>query len=196
VKKDTSGSKFFNCDICKWQTRFQPALKGHMKRMHSQTGNMSSVTFPCNEREYKTKNKPTLLVHMNMKHKKEGTKRPKVSHKCEVIGCECTIDCEIKLNKHKKAQHEESNYMKSSSDDTHSLSSSPPRKKLVTDHEEEEMFDLDDMEIRVEKELNNKFLLLKKIKELEAQVDTLRDHKKMDEEFKAIIFKTIDELII
>ena len=82
--KDMHGCKFFTCNICNWQTRFEPALKGHKKRMHAPASNLNNQ-FPCNECAFKTGSKPSLLIHMNTKYQKETKKRTKVNYKWMLI---------------------------------------------------------------------------------------------------------------
>ena len=50
--------------------------------------------------------------------------------------------------------------------------------------ESAEILDLDDMEIKVEKELNMNFLLQKRIKELETVVSALLEEKRNEEKLR------------
>ena len=123
LEKDSQGGKLFTCDVCNWQTRFGPALKGHKKRMHEESVSLNSQ-FTCNECEFKT---------------------------------EITA-----------------------------LLSAPPRKRLEKDLEENvtEMLDLDNMEIIVEKEISMRFLLEKRIRELESQLVIFLEERKKHEKEK------------
>ena len=206
----TGEQKFYTCDICDWQTRFEPALKGHKKRLHSkiQNPNLAADVFPCIKCEFKTKSKSTLMVHNRMNHKEETAKRSKVTLQCKKYNCESTFDNQEKLKEHTKKQHEEPEIIQTL--ETESPSSSPPRKKLEKQIEENnsDMLDLDNMEIKIEKELNINFLLERRIKELEEiklkessriqeleiMVTSLLEEKAKDEEFKLTLKRNIEEL--
>ena len=207
------GQKFFTCNICEWQTRFEPALKGHKKRMHANPNVKSKDEgFLWEIFQFKTKSKATMMVHGRMNHKEETKKRLKVTIQCKVSKLESTFDNQGKLSEHMKIQHNESTSVNFVDPETESLSSSPPRKKLEKqiDEANEEMLDLDNMEIKIENELNINFLLEKRIKELEIQVAqqseskqikelevlvaTLLEEKAKDEEFKSNLINNIEEL--
>ena len=70
---------------------------------------------------------------------------------------------------------------------------SPPRKKLETDTSAE-ILDLDDMEIKVEKELSMNFLLQKRIRELETVVSALLEEKRNEEELRKQLERDLKEL--
>ena len=168
-----------------------------MKRMHGQsTTGLNAQVYPCDECDFKTEKKPSLLVHMNTKHIKETKKRPKVTFKCDVDQCESTFYYERNLSEHKRTQHKTSGEKKVTFIDIKSPSSSPPRKRFEKDvvNGGEEMLDLDDMEIVVEKELNMRFLLEKRIMELETQVRVLTDERKKDQQLNTELLQKFDEL--
>ena len=205
---DINGCKYYTCDICKWQTRFQPALKGHKKRMHTQTPTNDEVV--CNKSEYKPTTRPSLNVHENNKHTNLSKKRQTVTYKCDWEKCESTFYYEANLKEHKISQHREKLGHVLIVEDTKSPSSSPPRKKqemineVVKENEidpveDEEMLDLDNMEIRVEKELSLNFLLQKRSCELEKKtnqleniVTSLLNEKNKAEKEKAVAIAKID----
>ena len=161
-----------NCNICNWTTRFEPALKGHKKRMHvnNQNAKLTANGFTCDKCEFKTTSKATLMVHTRMNHKEKTKKRMKVTHQCQIDKCESSFDNEEKRTEHMKTQHTEFNSGNPVNLETESPSSSPPRKKLEKHVDEaSEMLDLDNMEINIEKELSVNFLLEQRTKELETQ---------------------------
>ena len=148
------------------------------------------------------------MVHNRMNHKEETAKRSKVTLQCKKYNCESTFDNQEKLKEHTKKQHEEPEIIQTL--ETESPSSSPPRKKLEKQIEENnsDMLDLDNMEIKIEKELNINFLLERRIKELEEiklkessriqeleiMVTSLLEEKAKDEEFKLTLKRNIEEL--
>ena len=157
----------FKCNVCDWETRFEPALKGHIKRMHSK--DQGNKIF-CPKCGFKTDSKATLNIHDRMSHPKDKRKRSKATVCSQCSKCDLTVVDEERLNIHIKADHNEGD------NETTSPSSSPPRKKLEIELEEEEeveMLDLDDVEIVIEKELNVRLLQEKRIKELEFLVEVL-----------------------
>ena len=90
------------------------------------------------------------------------------------------------MKEHKISQHKEELGQVLFGEDTKSPLSSPPRKKqeitnsVVKENEidpvkDEEMLDLDNMEIRVEKELSLNFLLKNRICELEKKTNQLEN---------------------
>ena len=176
-KKSCAGrseeQKFFTCDVCNWQTRFEPALKGHKKRMHLKSQNAIGEIECCDKCDFKTSSKATLMVHKRTNHKGETRKRTKPMFQCNFNSCESTFDCEVKLNDHKKTQHTGSDRIGLETVNLVTLeeTSSPPRKKTETQvrtEEDEEVLDLDNLEMKIDKELNNTFLVMKKIRELEV----------------------------
>ena len=36
-ERSSQQGKTYTCDICEWETRFEPALKGHMKKIHAES---------------------------------------------------------------------------------------------------------------------------------------------------------------
>ena len=115
---------------------------------------------------------------------------------CDVEKCDSTFYYESNLSEHKRSQHGIPSKLGFQAQGYLSPSSSPPRKRHEKDIDdnEEEMLDLDDMEIVIEKELNVRFLLEKRIKELEQHIDILLVEKKQDEEFKIKISKELSQL--
>ena len=185
----SSSCEFYICNICKWQTSFEPALKGHKKRMH--VANTNKNTNICTECGFCADTQTSLTVHIDTEHARQKRKRTKVTHKCDVVNCDSTFYYESNLKEHKISQHGkvmEENFFQSGSP-----SSSPPRKKsdIIVTESEEEMLDLDEMEIVVEKELNMRFILEKKIKELELQ---LKEERKKHAEEKLILLKQNEDL--
>ena len=183
------GKKKFICDICSWETHFEPALKGHKKRMHIKGLNSNQTdTYTCDKCEFKTKSKATQIVHIRMTHKDETRKRQKDTFQCKWTKCESTFDTEDKLDKHVRTQHEEHEIKVSS--ETASPSSSPPRKKIdkhvrfIDDEEvnDEEMLDLDNLEIKIDQELDKTMRQEKRINELEVQVEKLKELEVIIEE--------------
>ena len=139
---------------------------------------------PCNICAFKASSKATLIDHMKQVHDQEKRKRQKETVKCEEGECASTFDCNDKLNEHKRAQHAASS-SNSSTTESKSPCSSPPRKKSekhLDEKKEVEMLDLDNMEIKVDNELNINFILEKRINELEVLVASLLEEKKKDEE--------------
>ena len=59
AEKDPN-NKYFTCDICKWETRFEPALKGHMKKMHAQQSQTIEKQKVCGKCEFTTNSKNHL----------------------------------------------------------------------------------------------------------------------------------------
>ena len=170
AEKDPN-NKYFTCDICKWETRFAPALKGHMKRMHVQQ--KQSI---CSQCEFTTKSIDVLETHMNTKHEMKTRKRQKANYKCDVNKCASTFYYESNLNEHKRAQHLAQTDDLSTFGETQSPTSSPPRKRLekeINEHDSD-MLDLDEMEIIIEKEFSIKILLENRISELENQIELLK----------------------
>ena len=208
--------KRYVCDICSWETSFEQALKGHKKRMHSQL-----KVHKCNGCGYKSETKSALDIHVQARHKpikcnecefiadsetrlnshlgvhtKVNKKRQKLNFTCDVEKCDSTFYYESNLSEHKRSQHGIPSKLGFQAQGYLSPSSSPPRKRHEKDIDdnEEEMLDLDDMEIVIEKELNVRFLLEKRIKEIEQRIDILLVEKKQDEEFKIRISKELSEL--
>ena len=91
---------FYKCNVCDWQTRFEPALKGHMKRMHKkgESGAVSLDKYSCDKCEFESTSKVTLTAHTKMNHKKETRKREKATVTCEHENCGSTFDSGSKLN--------------------------------------------------------------------------------------------------
>ena len=143
--------------------------------------------FTCDVCDWQTKFGAALKGHKKRIH--ENTKkRPIGMLKCE--NCESEFECSDKLSEHMQTQHVPL------LNKPLSPCSSPPRKKLDKHLEETEveMLDMDNMEIRIEKELNVNFLLEKRIKELEVLVANLLEEKKKDEEFKKTLIRDIEVL--
>ena len=190
--REKEEKKLFKCDICDWQTRHEPALKGHSKRMHKVVVNTKKNTISlliCKKCKFETKSRATLMVHERLKHKDERLKRTKSIYNCK--DCNSTFDGQNKLNEHIRLQHEGSKVKCDTINSEMSLSSSPPRKRLEKLIEEEtEMLDLDEMEIKVEEELNVRILLEERIKDLEAAID--KETKKV-EELEILVTSLLDE---
>ena len=183
-QETSGGCKLFTCNICNWQTRVEALLKGHKKRMHAS----STKTKPhfCSECDFKTVNPASLSLHKCDEHVRQTRKRAKVTFKCDLDKCQSTFYYESNLKEHKMSQHEKTNDQNPRNLANKSPSSSPPRKKIDNSVKEceEEMLDLDSMEIVVENELSTRFLLEKRIKELELLVDIMEEEKKKNEEEK------------
>ena len=191
VEKDSHGCQIFTCDICKWQTRFEPALKGHKKRMHDKSPAVKGV-FSCKICKFSTATNDLLVIHTNTKHKSEPLKRQKSSFTCDVTGCESTFYYERNLREHKISQHTKHT---GKTETLQSPASSPPRKRLEKEIEENEadMLDLDEMEIIVEKEMNMKIMLEKRIKELETQLQDMLEERKEHEKIILELRKKVNE---
>ena len=188
VENESNGCKVFTCDVCQWQTRFEPALKGHKKRMHGKAQSVKGE-FVCDGCEFTTVTNDLLILHKNNKHKAE-LKRQKTSFKCTVTGCNSTFYYERNLSEHKRSQHA----IKTDKRETlHSPTSSPPRKRFEKEIEENEadMLNLDEMEIIVEKEISRKFMFEKKIKELEvALLEERRERERLKAELEKKEFES------
>ena len=132
------------------------------------------------------------MAHMRNKHntrKPEPSKRCKAMFICEKDKCDSTFECSDNLNEHMKNEHR--NYVVK---DPLSLCASPPRKKFEKEINEVNMLDLDNMELKIEKELNMAFLLEKRIKELECLVSSLLEDKKNDKDMNVELLKDIEIL--
>ena len=181
------------CDICDWETRHSSALKGHMKRMHSNTQIIKAIN-KCEKCDYKTQSIASMMVHKRIEHEKESKKRQKDTFQCRIEKCASTFDTKQKLETHKSTQHESSRHLQENKSPT----SSPPRKKLdtIVEENEEEILDLDNMEINIEKEQMNStnFLLQKRIKELEIVVENILEEKAKLEKLNSTLKTTIEQL--
>ena len=72
VKVGKSGMKEnLACDICGWETRHLAALKGHKKRMHSDTQNIKAIN-KCEKCDYQTQSRASMMVHRRIEHEKES----------------------------------------------------------------------------------------------------------------------------
>ena len=190
----TSNSRFktekesFKCIICQWETRSEPALKGHMKKLHS-----TGKPFVCDKCGQTSESKSKLQTHVRLNHEKETRKRFTPSFKCEE--CESTFTKKERLAEHIVSQHGENTEAVIVRNDS---LASPPRKKLETvieSNEEEEMLELDSMEIVVERELNTKILQEKRINELEFLVEKMIDEKKQDKECIAELANDLADML-
>ena len=126
------------------------------------------------------------LLIASKKHGKV-TYKPKL-FSCDVCGWESKFSSALKTHKkrlHSKIELPENNQPRKRSKEVTNTSppASPPRKRLET-VASAEVLDLDDMEIKVEKELSMSFLLQKRIKELETVVSVLLEEKRKEEELR------------
>ena len=62
IQKEKSS---FKCNVCAWETKFEPSLKGYIKRMH---GKNEGIKIFCSKCGFKTDSKATLKVHDRMSH--------------------------------------------------------------------------------------------------------------------------------
>ena len=188
----TSNSRFkteneiFRCNICDWETRSEPALKGHKRRLHGK-----DEALVCDKCGHKANSDSKLQTHIRLSHKKEAKKRLISSVKCEE--CDSTFNNTERLNEHINSQHAKD--AEAVAVRNNSLSS-PPRKKLETIIESnEEMLELDSMEILVEKELNTKIMMEKRIKELEFLVEQMLEEKEQDKKCIAELVKDLADML-
>ena len=185
-KRSRGQENLYTCNICDWKTRFEPALKGHMKRIHAENSDIKCPNCP-----FKTSSKATMMVHTRISHR-ETMKRQKSTYQCKRDKCESTFDSEEKLKSHIENQH----VRPSTVLETESPTSSPPRKKLEEHVEDaaDEVLDLDDMEIVVENELSINLQLQKKIRELEIVVKNLLEEKAENEICMSKLKRNMEEL--
>ena len=191
-KKCSKAEGNFVCDVCKLETKSEPALKRHKKRLHSndeQSKNcIDDLTYEfCS---FKTKSRATLVVHKRVNHRNESLpvakKRLASSYSCSK--CNSTFKTEEKMDEHMKFQHEL--LLSSKKSDTNSPTSSPPRKRVTTDDIQndvikEKVDTVDDCEtINISLRLA---ALESKHKEFEDRIDHLMQQRRLDSE-------TIDKL--
>ena len=136
------------------------------------------------------------LLIASKKHGKV-TCKPKL-FSCDVCGWESKFSSALKTHKkrlHSKIELPENNQPRKRSKEVTNTSppASPPRKRLET-VASAEVLDLDDMEIKVEKELSMSFLLQKRIKELETVVSVLLEEKRKEEELRKQLEIDLKEL--
>ena len=203
-KKTCSKSEgVFCCDICKWETKSEAALKRHNKSLHvtNEQSKNSAKKLKCEDCTFETTSKATLIVHTRVNHKKEsvvwskvlGTvppvakKRLASSYLCSK--CNSTFKTEGKLEEHMQTQHERSQFIGVST--ANSPSSSPPRKRADLENdstEDKEKADRNEHDGAVVNDremiyIRDRLVALEvKHKEFEVRINNLMQQRQIDKE--------------
>ena len=101
LKKENSKDQF-KCDKCDWTSRFEPALKGHMRRVHAKKIN-NVLTIPCHKCNLKLTSMSAHKMHLKSCQKVTPKKRVYEDFNCQI--CDFVSKDKSMLEKHMTSDH-------------------------------------------------------------------------------------------